>query len=190
MKKLIFIFLLCVSSQAYALVISGVKLEEKLQLNNHQLELNGAGIRSKFVVNVYVVALYLSEKLHTAQDVLADTGPNRISIHLLRDVSGKLFSDGLNISLLANQSQAEMKVLDPKVDKLLKFVATVPQLKKGEIVNLDYIPGLGTKILINGVDKGYIEGFDFNRALLKIWLGNKPVRKSVKDALLGEEEER
>lgn len=188
MKKLLFIFLLCITSQSYAFEISGVKLEDKLQLDKHQLVLNGAGIRSKFVVNVYVVALYLSEKLNTAEAVLADTGAKRISIHMLRDVSGKLFSDGLNISLLANQSEAEMKVLDPKVAKLLKFVSTVPELHKGEIVNLDYLPGLGTKILINGVDKGYIEGLDFNRALLKIWLGNKPVKKSVKQALLGEEE--
>ena len=190
MKKLLFIFLLCITSQSHAFEISGVKLEDNLQLDKHQLVLNGAGMRSKFVVDVYVVGLYLSKKLNTAEAVLADTGPNRISIHLVRDVSGKLFSDGLNISLLANQSEAEMKVLDPKVAKLLKFVSTVPELHKGEIVNLDYLPGFGTKILINGVDKGYIEGLDFNRALLKIWLGKKPVKRSVKQALLGEEEEK
>lgn len=190
MKKLLFVFLLCVTSQAHALQIAGVKLEEELQLDKHRLVLNGAGIRSKFVVDVYVVGLYLGKKVHTAEAVLADTGANRISIHLVRDVSGRLFSDGLNISLLANQSEAEMKVLDARVDKLLKFVATVPKLHKGEIVNLDYIPGLGTKIVINGIDKGYIEGLDFNRALLKIWLGKKPVKKSVKESLLGDEEEK
>ena len=190
MKKLIFIFLLCATSQSYAFEIAGVKLEDSLQLDKHKVVLNGAGIRSKFVVKVYVVAFYLTEKVHTPEAVLADSGAKRIALHMLRDVSGKLFSDGLNISLLANQTEAEMKVLDPKVDKLLKFISTVPELKKGEIINLDYIPGLGTKILINGVDKGYIEGLDFNRALLKIWLGNKPVNRLLKQALLDEEEER
>lgn len=188
MKKLLFVLLLSVTVQTHALEISGVKMEETLQLDNHHLVLNGAGMRSKFVVDVYVVGLYLGKKLHTAEAVLADTGPNRISIHLVRDVSGKLFSDGLNISLLANQSEEEMTVLDPKVDKLLKFISTVPELHKGEIVNLDYFPGLGTKILINGVDKGFIEGFEFNRALLKIWIGKKPVKKSVKHALLDDGE--
>ena len=189
MKKLIFVFLLFIASQSCAFEIAGVKLEDKLQLDKHQLLLNGAGIRSKFVVKVYVVAFYLSEKAHTAEAVLANTGAKRISLTMLRDVSGKLFSNGLNVSLLANQSEAEMKTLDPKVDLLMKFISTIPELKKGEVINLDYIPGSGTKILINGADKGYIEGLDFNRALLKVWIGKKPVNRSLKLALLDSEED-
>ena len=106
---------------------------------------------------------------------------------MVRDVGSKLFFDGLNASILANHSEAEMKILDPKVDKLLKLISTIPELKNGEILNLDYIPGVGTKIVINGVERGVIEGADFYSALLKIWVGQKPVNKLLKLILLGEE---
>lgn len=190
MKKLIFLFLLCVAFQSHALELAGVKLDDTVQIDAHQLVLNGAGVRTKFLVKVYVIALYLSEKSHMAEAVLAGNGAKRISLQMVRDVSGKLFFDGLNASILANHSAAEMVTLEPKVDRLLKFISTIPELKKGETLNLDYIPGLGTKILIDGIDKGYIEGEDFNRALLKIWLGQKPVNKALKQVLLDNEEER
>ena len=190
MKKLIFLFLLCLAFQSHALELAGVKVDDTVQIETHQLVLNGAGVRSKFVVKVYVIALYLSEKAHTAEAVLVGNGAKRISLQMVRDVSGKLFFDGLNASILANHSAAEMVALEPKVDRLLKFISTIPELKKGETINLDYLPGLGTKIIINGVDKGVIEGIDFNRALLKIWLGQKPVNKALKQVLLDDEEEK
>ena len=74
MKKLISIFLLCVATQSHALEIAEVNLDEKIQLDKHQLVLNGAGIRKKFIVKVYIGALYLGEKTRTADAVLADTG--------------------------------------------------------------------------------------------------------------------
>jgi hypothetical protein len=190
MKKLLLIFMLAVSSQSYALEVSGVKLEDTVKLDNHQLVLNGAGLRTKFIARVYVVAIYLSEKTHTAEAVLADKGAKRISLHMVRDVGSKLFFDGLNASILANHSEAEMTALDPKVDRLLKFISTIPELKNGETLYLDYIPGIGTKILINGLEKGIIEGADFYPALLKIWIGQKPVNKALKQTLLGEETEK
>ncbi|MCU7809747.1 MAG: chalcone isomerase family protein, partial [Candidatus Thiodiazotropha sp. (ex Notomyrtea botanica)] len=34
--------------------------------------------------------------------------------------------------------------------------------------------------------RGVIPGHDFNRALMKIWLGSAPVTRGLKKALLGE----
>ena len=63
----------------------------------------------------------------------------------------------------------------------------MPEIKKGEVVNLDYFPGVGTRVSINGMDKGVIEGADFYRSLLKIWVGKKPVQSALKRSVLGEE---
>jgi hypothetical protein len=35
------------------------------------------------------------------------------------------------------------------------------------------------------VEKGLVEGAEVNRAVLKIWLGDDPVEKSLKKAMLG-----
>lgn len=185
MKILVFIFLLSVSSQSFSLEISGVQLDDQLQLEKHQLVLSGAGLRTKFFVKIYVAALYLGQKLHTDEAVLADSGANRMSFVLLRDVTGKQVLDGISEAILPNNSFDEMKAIDARLYLFEKMFTSVPEIKKGEIVNLDYIPGLGTRVTLNGVEKGHIEGLDFNRSLLKIWVGKRPVQAALKKNILG-----
>jgi hypothetical protein len=53
-------------------------------------------------------------------------------------------------------------------------------------VLIDWLPENGTRLTVNGQVKGKdIAGEDFYKALLKIWLGNKPVQDDLKQALLG-----
>lgn len=118
---------------------------------------------------------------------MADVGAKRMSFHLLRKVTGKQVLDGINETILPNNTEEEMKVLEARLHEFEKMFVSVSEIKENEVVNLDYIPGLGTRVSINGVVKGHIEGIDFNRALLKIWVGNKPVQAALKKSLLGGE---
>jgi hypothetical protein len=59
-------------------------------------------------------------------------------------------------------------------------------LKKGAVVVLDYLPGTGTRISINGEEKLVIKGEDFFQAMLRIWIGNKPVDGGLRRAMLGD----
>jgi hypothetical protein len=185
MKKLIFIFLLCAAAQSQALEIAGVTLDDKVQLDKQEVVLNGAGIRTKFLFKIYVAALYLPEKMHTGEAVLADERAKRMSFVLVHDVTAKQVLDGINEAILPNNTEEEMRVLEARLNKFSTMFAAVPDIKVGGVVNLDYIPGLGTRVTVNGVDKGHIEGADFYRSLLKIWIGKKPVKASLKQSVLG-----
>ena len=44
----------------------------------------------------------------------------------------------------------------------------------------------GTQVSLNGKALGKIESAAFNQALLRVWLGAKPVDASLKKALLGQ----
>jgi len=187
MKKYILIILFSLVAQAQALEFAEVKLDEKIQLEKQQLVLNGAGIRKKLFIKVYVGALYLAEKQKSADAVLADNGAKRMSFILLRDVTGKQVLNGISEAILPNNSEEEMKAIDARLYLFEKMFVSVPEIKKGEIVNLDYIPGQGTRVSVNGAVKGNIEGQDFYRSLLKIWVGRKPVQSSLKKNVLGEE---
>jgi hypothetical protein len=60
------------------------------------------------------------------------------------------------------------------------------QAKKGMAITLDWLPGAGTQMTVDGRYAGApIAGEDFYRALLRIWLGPKPVQDDLKKALLG-----
>lgn len=187
MKKIILVCLLLVTSHSYALEMAGVNLDEKIQLDKYPVILNGAGIRTKFLFKVYVAALYLTEKMNTSDAVLADERAKRMSFVLVHDVTAKQVLDGINEAILPNNTEEEMKALESRLFKFSAMFASVPDIKVGGVVNLDYIPGMGTRVTLNGVEKGYIEGVDFYRALLKIWLGKRPVKASLKKSVLGAE---
>jgi hypothetical protein len=64
-------------------------------------------------------------------------------------------------------------------------MAQIGEAKKGSTITLDW-NGTATLIGIDGKPTGQpIAGDDFYRALLRIWLGDKPVQEDLKKALLG-----
>jgi hypothetical protein len=62
---------------------------------------------------------------------------------------------------------------------------SVGALKKGGVVYLDYLPGTGTRVTVNGEVKITIKGEEFFQSLLRIWIGKKPVDGRLRDAMLG-----
>jgi long-chain acyl-CoA synthetase len=61
---------------------------------------------------------------------------------------------------------------------------TFGQVKEKDVVTLDFHDD-ATHVSLNGEEKGAIAGEPFNRALTRIWLGDKPVQADLKKALLG-----
>jgi hypothetical protein len=47
------------------------------------------------------------------------------------------------------------------------------------------LPRGDTRVWINDAQRGTVQGADFQRALLRVWLGNKPADTDLKQALLG-----
>jgi len=166
--------------------VSGVRLEDKAQVESRDVVLNGAGLRTRFrVVKVYVIGLYLPEKKSDASAVLALVGPKRAEIHMLRDVGADTFTDALVEGMKANHSEADYKALEPRVKELSDTMAQIGEAKKDMVIALDWTGG-GTILVVNGKPAGKpISGEDFYKALLRIWIGDKPVQDDLKRSLLG-----
>jgi hypothetical protein len=169
--------------------VAGVKLDDRTRIDaaGPELVLNGAGVRTRFVVKVYVGALYLTEKKSAAADAIALGGPKRVSIAMLRDVGAQQFSEALSDGFRANNSAADVERLKGPLDELIGIMNALGEAKKGNLIALDFVPGTGTRILVNGEAKGKpIAGDDFYRALLRVWLGDKPVDADLKKGMLGQ----
>ncbi|MGQ3052558.1 MAG: chalcone isomerase family protein [Roseateles sp.] len=174
-------------ASAQVVEVANVKYEPALDLAGQKLQLNGAGIRYKFVVKVYTAGLYLTQKGGSTAEVLAAPGPKRIHIQMLRDIDGnelgKLFVKGME----ANAPRDEFVKSINGVLKLSEIFASRKQLNSGDNFSVDYVPGLGSTLLLNGksVMPEPIKEPEFFTALLRIWLGDKPADDNLKDALLG-----
>ena len=174
------------AASAETVEVANVKYDTAVDLAGQKLQLNGAGVRYKFVIKVYAAGLYLQHKASTTAEVLAAPGPKRIHIHMLRDIDGnelgKLFTKGVE----SNVSREEFAKSINGVLKLSEIFASRKQLNSGDSFFVDYVPGIGSTVLVNGKPVGAtIKEPEFFSALLRIWLGDKPADDSLKEALLG-----
>ncbi len=184
MKRLLTLTLLLCALPAAALELAGVNVADKAAVGTSDLVLNGAGIRTRAIFKVYVAALYLTEKKSGLADVLALPGAKRVAITLVRELSAQQLTEAFDEGIKANSSAAELEALKPRVAELL---ALFTDARKGDVILLDYLPGPGTGVTLNGTARGKpIPGEDLYRALLRIWLGDKPVDGDLKKGMLGQ----
>ena len=172
-----------ISPSTSAATVSGVDVPDHATVKGTSLVLNGAGMRVKFFFDIYVCALYLPKAAHDTKTVLAETGPNRVLMHFVyKEVGREKLVEAWNEGFEDNSSKSELARLRERIDAFNAMFTTV---RRGDVVKLDYEPGTGTRVFIDGKDKGTISGKDFNDALLRIWLGKEPVTGSLKRAMLG-----
>lgn len=185
--QLLIPYLLWSASIAYCKTIKDVDVPEHVTLpgSKQPLILNGAGIRSKFFISIYIGALYLPHKQHTVDTILQSNTPRRVMMYCLyHEIDKDKLVDAWNEGFSENSNEYTIKQLH---DRLEGFNKMFPALHKGDIVYLDYLPEKGTTLTFNGKQLGIIPGEDFNIALLKVWLGEYPADSSLKSAMLGSE---
>jgi len=186
MKKILLTaFGALLSWNASALDLAGVHLYDTMQVGDASLQLNGAGIRTKFFFKIYVGALYLPEKQTSAEAIIADDPAYRVVMYIKHSLSSKQFFNSVNEALEDNHTPAEMSAMSPQLAQLKTVFDAVGEVNPNDIVSLDYLPASGTHIMINGKERGVIAGAEFSRALLRIWLGKNPVQEDLKKGMLG-----
>lgn len=173
---------------AVAVELAGVKLDDNVKVGNQDLKLNGAGLRTKVVFKVYAIGLYLPEKKTAVDSVLASPGARRVSITMLRDVGSEEFGKAFTTGIENNADSAERAALAAPMAKFSAMFAATPELKRGDVLYLDWLPGTGMEVLLNGrkISETIVDAAFYN-AVLRIWLGVKPVDEQLKRQLLGQQ---
>jgi len=179
--------LVSMSAGASAAEVAGIKLDDRTELGTSALVLNGAGLRKKAFFKVYVAGLYLTEKTKSPAHVFALAGAKRASITLMRNLQARELVDALKEGIRNNSSPEEQQALKGRVEGLAANLLALRQGKKGDVITIDWLPDAGTLVVLNGEVKGNaIPGADLYRAVLKVWLGDRPTSAGLKKALLGQ----
>jgi len=174
-------------AQAQAVNLEGIRFEPTVSLGGQTLQLNGAGLRTRAIFKVYAAGLYVPKKSADVSALLAEKGPKRVSLGLLRNVDADSFISSFNDGMKANVPEAQLAVLKPRIEAFNAILKSIGEAKKGDLISFDYTPEGGTRISVNGQPTGSaIAGEDFYGAVLRIWLGDKPADASLKKGLLGQ----
>jgi hypothetical protein len=105
---------------------------------------------------------------------------------MLREIDanelGRLFTRGM-------QDNAPREEFGKSIAGTLRMADIFSAKKKllvGDNFSVDWVPGVGTTVLVNGKPQGEpVKEPEFFNALLRIWLGPNPADRLLKDALLG-----
>ena len=173
---------LALAIPALAMTLAGVNLDDKTTVGSQTLVLNGAGLRKKFFIKVYVGALYLPAKQSNAAAILAADSPRRQVMHFLYSVSKDQMCDAWEEGLEKNTKNASADVKG-SFKTLCSWMEPIP---KGNRLVLTYIPGTGTTVEINGKMKGTLPGKATADAILATWIGPDPAPgEDFKNGVLG-----
>jgi hypothetical protein len=164
--------------------VGGVNIEERAKAGPTDLILNGAGIRTKIFFKVYVGALYLPKKTNSAAAVIDSKEPRRVVLHMLRDLSADSLFGALLEGLKSNHGEAELSGLKSDIDQFERIMRGIGSAKPGDVISID-LTAEGVAITFNGQARGSVASEVFARALLKVWLGDKPADSDLKRAMLG-----
>ena len=166
-----------------AAVASPAKSPQKSSQTKRQMMLNGSATRTVLGFDVYHVGLYVTRTSKNEHMIYKDTGKKRIQIKMLREVKGKKFESTVRKNIDTNFSAAEKKKYEGELERFLDcFVNTT--LEEDAIVHIDFLPGKGTRVAMQGKQLEMIAGHGFYHALLRLWIGDPP-QKSIKQGLLG-----
>jgi len=189
MKSWIAALVLAVSSfaaGAQPVEVEGVKFEPTAQVGGQALQLNGAGVRTRAIFKVYAAGLYVPQKANSAAALLGQKGPRRVEIHMLRDVEADTFAGALIDGLKANHTEQQFAGMKAQVDTLQANLKSIGEAKKGNVIHFEFTPEAGTRIVVNGQQKGSaIAGEDFFTSVLRVWIGDKPADAGLKKAMVG-----
>lgn len=168
----------------YAAEVAGIRMADTLRVGNQDLVLNGAGLRSKLFIKVYVGALYVGQKAATPAAIYDSATPRRMVLRLLRDLDADSLHSALDEGLRNNHSPAELSDMQAQADQLAGIMKAIGKVREGDTVSIDF-SAEGVVVSQNGEVRGKVAGANFAKALLKVWLGDKPADASLKKALLG-----
>ena len=186
MRRLLLpVLLLGLAATAHARTIEGVELAERVTARDGtQLQLHGAGVRDKFIFDIYVGALYLTSTGQDLDTIMGSNQPARIEMHFLYDeVEAEKLASAWREGFAGNNDREVMDTIGPRLEA---FVRLFPTAVEGDVFAMEYLPGGGTEVTINGEPAGTVEGDVFFNALLGVFLGPKPADGKLKRGMLGE----
>ena len=166
--------------------VEGVTFAGQATVAGQVLELNGVGLRAVSVLKGYAAGLYLSSRVRTPQQVLAAPGAKRLQLRMLVDVDMEEFVKAFDKGIARNSPATELPLLAERMARFDAILRAIGKVKKRDVIDLDWLPGLGLQLALNGQPKGApLPGEDIYAALLRIFVGERPADPELKIGLLG-----
>lgn len=145
-------------AMAQAVEFEGVELPPTVTAYGQKLVLNGAGVRKRGYFKADVTALYLPEKTTSADAIFKLDGVRRIQLNILRRFTSSTITRIFLADFKDHATEEEFKRLIGPIGQIGAAYANVKEVVKGDVVNLDWVPGRGWLATHNGRSLNEVDG--------------------------------
>ncbi|AZE60031.1 MULTISPECIES: chalcone isomerase family protein [Pseudomonas fluorescens group] len=176
MRQLFFCLMLMVSITAHA------NDAQRLKQAGFPAQVEGLALKHQAVLNylwvdVYGAALYAPAQV-SARQAWDQHKALRLALYYFRDIDRSDVIKAATVTLERQQANARLK---PQLDKLH---ASFRDIRSGDRYALDFHPGRGLELKINGQVVFSSRDEELARAYLGIWLAPKGLSDELRDKLL------
>lgn len=164
--------------------IGGINMPETLKVGKTILKLNGAGIRTKFFLKLYVGGLYLQNTSTDAVKVVGADEAMAIRLHITSSMITSEKMENATREGFQNSLGKKSDSLNREIEMFIDIFKS--EIKVDDTFNMIYTPGVGVEVYKNEKLASTIKGLEFKKALFGIWLGEEPAQDSLKEEMMGE----
>jgi hypothetical protein len=109
-----------------------------------------------------------------------------VQVRMLMDGPSDEFAKAFTGGIAKRTPADQVAAMQDRIDAFDRTLRSVGNVKKGDVVNLDYAPAVGLTMTVNGKAYGApVPGADLYAALLGIFVGDRPVDPKMKAGMLG-----
>jgi hypothetical protein len=164
------------------IVVAGVHFPDSILLNHVSLQLAGAGARKKSRLVMYSMGYYVNDIVRPVHELIDADEPALIRMEAVSTlITPARFAKAVRRGF-ERSAKGTLEEIEAQIGPFLESVKE--PLKRGEVLDLAYIPGVGTRMLRNGETQTTVAGLEFKQALFRIWLGDDPIDEQLKEDLL------
>lgn len=175
----------CSGGNVCAATLEGQQFDDTTLLSDRTLRLNGLGLRGVAWVKAFVAGLYLPAPTRDGVQVLTMPGPKRLRLKIMLDAPSHELTKSLTSRIARNETEAAQAQMGDRLTHLADHLDSMGELHVGDTVDIDFMPDSGTVLRLNERLVGTpVTGEDLYRSVLKIFVGDKPVDKRLKEGLL------
>lgn len=146
------------------------------------LAVNGQGIRRILVFDVYEMTLRTSKPMRHAAEIFADSAPQEVQLHMLRDAPADKFIEAIADGVRKNRGDTAEAL--PLLEQFYAALRAAGGARQGSVARIVW-DGQATSVLLDGRPLISAPGPVLRNALLLVWLGDQPVDAQLKSGLLG-----
>jgi hypothetical protein len=171
--------------EVQAATLEGQRFDDTAVLSERTLRLNGLGLRGVAWVKAFVAGLYLSVPSKDAAQVIAMQGPKRLRLKIMLAAPSSELTKSLIRRIDRHEPEPVKAKLSDRLPILASMIDGLGELQPGDTLDLDFVPDKGMSLRYNEKVVGNaVAGEDLYRAVLKIFVGERPVDPHMKEGLL------